>query len=1025
MEAHAMWTGRGSAAEVQFEPLRPKEPSWPTARREISSAPLPPPGIPIRVPHTLPPRPAGSNLAPTSGNHYPRAQGPPHVPFRQPPARQLSFPEQPPYPVAHYDHPSSLAASPSPSLSTAPSFASSVPTFSTAPSTHAPDPAQSNYHHAHLIPGLPQPGLSHAHSTLHTLAMQNKAAAQWANPPARPPQAPDPNDLVTLSRFAPTYNPLWLRQVNSTVPSMFFPIAPSTELEVYRALIGEVYPPDLLAKLIDAEVGATKRIQQQLSLKPNSFQGEIDSTQIDLYPLSPTTYAAHWIPLHALEYSARQFELYQSTLFNAKLSQHSSQAGHHLFSIPTPFIRESWPPIALGDTCYLRPLLQETKSWRGVEVEARVYAIERIKGEVIVDVEKDAGEWLAACQREAFETKVNVIWRIQDRLFEDWKQAAELTDLHLQQSSLATSALNDSAVANGKSATKTRRKRFPIESWLFPTREDLADQEEGTDVPVLAGRKWVDAKLNAEQKNAVQSILWAGHRAPLLISGPPGTGKTKTLVEAVFQILKDKPNARVLVCGASNPSTDTLALRLRSLMPSQLLRLNHHTRPFNEVKGELLPFCHVEGEAFGIPDVQTLLSKRVICTTVLDCSILLAARLTNRDLSTVEAGLESKLHPERSASTRKPHFDYLLVDEAGQATECDLLPALAAVATDPSICATPAHVTICGDSNQLSPHVVSPTARDYDLDVSLLERLLRLPLYSDHPFARKNRAKHVDATWHIRDTPFVDLVRNYRSVEEILWLPSTLFYHETLVPYAAKTIQESLSRNWSTLPNPHFPILFHHSEGEDFEVEEGSSFYNPSEIALVVELVQDLLRDGIVRGHGGLRAREVSVISPFREQVWRVRLALRKVGLGDVDVGNVEALQGAENRVVIISPVRSINTRWIEHDRQTNRGLIFEPKRFNVAMTRAKELLIVLGNAHTLTLDPYWRAFYHLCVRNQCYRGPPVKTLSGEEDFAASASVVSRMEREYRANARSGRDEGTEMDITVGRMVNLLDEESD
>jgi helicase MOV-10 len=209
-------------------------------------------------------------------------------------------------------------------------------------------------------------------------------------------------------------------------------------------------------------------------------------------------------------------------------------------------------------------------------------------------------------------------------------------------------------------------------------------------------------------------------------------------------------------------------------MPSQLLRLNHPNRPFNEVRGELLPFCHVDGEAFGIPDVQTLLSKRVICTTVLDCSILLSSRLTNSNLASLEHHIQSKLHPNKTSTLEPPHFNYLLIDEAGQALESDLLPALAVVLTDPSVSSPPAHVTICGDSNQLSPHIVSPTARDHDLDVSLLERLLRFPLYADHPFSRKNRRKNPDAEWNIRTTPFVDLVRNYRSVEEILWLPSTL-----------------------------------------------------------------------------------------------------------------------------------------------------------------------------------------------------------------------------------------------------------
>lgn len=112
--------------------------------------------------------------------------------------------------------------------------------------------------------------------------------------------------------------------------------------------------------------------------------------------------------------------------------------------------------------------------------------------------------------------------------------------------------------SNGAKRVKTPRKRSTIEGWLFPSHEDLANSGDEDDFPRLTGRRWVDANLNEEQKvssarskhtprvalthssfqNAVQSILWARHRAPLLISGPPGTGKTKTLVESVFQILR-------------------------------------------------------------------------------------------------------------------------------------------------------------------------------------------------------------------------------------------------------------------------------------------------------------------------------------------------------------------------------------------------------------------------------------------------------------------------------------------------------
>lgn len=97
-------------------------------------------------------------------------------------------------------------------------------------------------------------------------------------------------------------------------------------------------------------------------------------------------------------------------------------------------------------------------------------------------------------------------------------------------------------------------------------------------------------------------------------------------------------------------------------------------------------------------------------------------------------------------------------------------------------------------------------------------------------------------------------------------------------------------------------------------------------------------------------------------------------------------------------------------------------------MTRAKELLIVVGNAQTLTVDPYWRAFYQLCIRNDCFVGPAVTFQPNAEDLSSTAQAVSKMEMEYRA--RKEREEGdaereVDMTVTVGRMVTLLDEGED
>ncbi|GAA5858396.1 hypothetical protein JCM1840_001183 [Sporobolomyces johnsonii] len=839
-----------------------------------------------------------------------------------------------------------------------------------------------------------------------------------------------------LSRFAELYIPLWLRRVNADTP---LGVIPRTAAEAswipYEALHDALFPRQLLFHLTDVERKNHLRIAAELSAGKRP-------------PLEPASYAAHWLPVHAAEYRARSLQLQQALLYAVPLRPFTSPAAHtpfgpappapagpQLYTLEARSIREGWPPVDLGDVLNLRQLRPANGSWQGLEFEASVAGINRAAGEVVLRC-----DGLMGYQESLV---FNVIWRVQDRVFTEWRKSTELLNLYLSQS---VSSNTVSLSANPSSATPRARTRSPVESWLFPTQEDLASPD--APPPDEGEQQWVDTTLNEEQRNAVRSILWAQHRAPFLISGPPGTGKTKTLVEAVLQILKRHPHAHVLVCGASNPSTDTLAMRLRSLMPKDLFRLNAPSRPFAEVRAELLPFCHIEGERFALPSMATLLSKRVICCTVLDASILLGARVTNHDLSTLEVYTSGSIHPGTPPALPKPHFSYLLVDEAAQATESDLACAYAAVATDPTR-SHPAHITICGDARQLGPHITSEEARAHDLDVSLLERLMDRPVYAEHPCARRNRLKR-EARWDVRTTPFVDLVRNYRSVEEILWLPSTLFYHETLRPFAPEHVQKSQLRRWASLPTPGFPILFRSVVGDDLEVDEGASFFNEAEVAVVRELILDLVGASGRASHGRIEPREISVISPFREQVWRVRLALRAVGLGEVDVGNVEALQGAENRVVIISTVRSKELRWLPIDRAQNRGLIHEPKRFNVAMTRAKELLVVVGNADTLVTDPYWRAFYNLCLRNRCYVGAPVASASATE----AGQAVSKLEQAYRAERSraagagaggpngagggggGGRDAGggedeeqkdkeREFDVLVGRLVSQLNEDDE
>ncbi|KAK4705873.1 hypothetical protein P7C70_g335, partial [Phenoliferia sp. Uapishka_3] len=155
-----------------------------------------------------------------------------------------------------------------------------------------------------------------------------------------------------------------------------------------------------------------------------------------------------------------------------------------------------------------------------------------------------------------------------------------------------------------------------------------------------------------------------------------------------------------------------------------------------------------------------------------DSTILLSGLFTNKALANVENHSLRTIHPLVPVQIPPPHFGFLLVDEAGQATEPDILCPLAVVMSNHESCLR-AHVTLCGDAKQLGPLIVSEEARMGDLDVSLLERLADREVYRDHPMARRNKRANPDAKWNV-GVPFVDLTKNYRSATPILMLPSTL-----------------------------------------------------------------------------------------------------------------------------------------------------------------------------------------------------------------------------------------------------------
>lgn len=433
---------------------------------------------------------------------------------------------------------------------------------------------------------------------------------------------------------------------------------------------------------------------------------------------------------------------------------------------------------------------------------------------------------------------------------------------------------------------------------------------------------------------------------PFLIYGPPGTGKTKTVIEAILQLVK-RDDVHVLAVAPSPSAADTIALRLTShLKPGEMFRLNDITRTFPEVDEKLLIYCHMAESYFSLPPWEMLMAAKVVVTDCMSSFELIKARCTNRDIACIH-DLYSKAF---GGVARSWHWTHLFVDEAAQAREPETLIPMMIVVPGASEVRKPPRLVLAGDAHQLGPQTVSPIARENGLDVSLLQRLLQRPIYADHPLSRRNMHKRYTKEGWYRPA-FVNLVRNYRSHPGILMMPSGMFYNSTLIPEAKST---SSLTTWSGLPNPRIPVLFHPSSGEEVWIQDTEGWYNPSEIAITTNLLTNLVDNKNTEGTQVL-PDQIAVIAPFREHVVRMRNVLRRttVGglkLGRVNVGTVENYQGGEIRVAVLNCVRS-RERFLHWDKKKGRGVIGEIRRFNVAITRAMELLIIIGNPNVLQVN--------------------------------------------------------------------------
>lgn len=450
---------------------------------------------------------------------------------------------------------------------------------------------------------------------------------------------------------------------------------------------------------------------------------------------------------------------------------------------------------------------------------------------------------------------------------------------------------------------------------------------------------WTSHNINGEQMEAVKQISQGALRPmPYIIFGPPGTGKTTTMTEAVYHLArlhkysKKQKKLNILLVAPSNDAADILVEKLSPYFPpSEMMRVLAYTRPVNEVSSIVRPYVQQGLESQELP--SKIMTFQIVVSTV-----NLAARFW-----CIGDGV------------KKGYFDVLCVDEAGHATEPEVIAVAAPLMNFHG--KDPGQLVLAGDPRQLGPIITSDLCKKFGMDVSYMERLVRhCPAYG---------ALHGSDGNTYPPELLTLLVRNYRSHPTILQLPNNMFYDGKLIPSGDPLTIQSMER-WEHLPSQNkFPVVFYATDGENLREGNSPSWFNPQEVSVVVEYVKLLMK----QSRPAMTADDVGVITPYARQVQKIRMGLKKHNMDDVKVGSVETFQGQERRCIIISTVRSEN-QLLEHDLKYNLGFVANEKRFNVAVTRAKALLIVIGNPRVLASDKKnWLPFLRYCRDNESWAG--------------------------------------------------------
>ncbi|KAH7874834.1 ATP dependent helicase [Lentinula edodes] len=405
-------------------------------------------------------------------------------------------------------------------------------------------------------------------------------------------------------------------------------------------------------------------------------------------------------------------------------------------------------------------------------------------------------------------------------------------------------------------------------------------------------------ELNHSQMFAVKSVL----QKPIsLIQGPPGTGKTVTSASIVYHLAKMNPD-QVLVCAPSNVAVDQLTEKIHAT-GLKVVRLTAKSREALDSSVSFLTLHQQVSNSTTHVELQKLImlkneqgelssnDERKYKTLIRQCEKEILTAADVICCTCVGAG-----DPRLS----KLKFRTVLIDEATQAAEPGEMY------DSPGI--------------RMQAVIMNKKAARAGLTQSLFERLVVLG----------NRP--------------IRLQVQYRMHPCLSEFPSNMFYEGTL--QNGVTAPERLRKNvdfpW---PVPDTPMFFYQNLGQEEISSSGTSFLNRTEASNVEKIVTKFFKSGVV-------PNQIGVVTPYEGQrsyivnYMQFNGSLKKDLYKEIEVASVDAFQGREKDYIILSCVRSNEHQGI--------GFLNDPRRLNVALTRAKYGVVILGNPKVLSKHPLW-----------------------------------------------------------------------